>query len=379
MIETHYGQRLDNDGAPLVGQTKRRLIAMDLSAAGKGGGPYTSHYSVMNSALKETYDFCPIVYRTDLGRFISIKRILDLRQQLRVMRPDVVHFSGLQLAGIHFAIACRLAGIRRTIVVVRGFSGDALDIGFAKRAALSLLIEPLTLLLTRRAYGVSKYVSERRIMRWFGGKTCGFIHNLPPVAGVSTLDRTQFRSDFGIADKDIVVVSVGRVTTDKGFRVLADAILNCSENTKLKFLIVGIGGYLEAMKDRLQGQVARGSVVFTGFRNDVGEILPHCDIFVLPTLHETLSNALLEASVAGLPLIASNTGGVPEIVFHGHNGLLTQPGNPGALVTAIMLLASSAELRSTFGAEAKRLVGVSFDRDRILRQIDGVYQSLLAD
>lgn len=352
---------------------------MNLSAAEKGGGPYTSHYSIMNSALKETYDFCPIVYRTDLGRFISIKRILDLRQQLRVTRPDIVHFSGLQLAGIHFAIACRLAGIRRTIVVVRGFSGDALDIGLAKRAALSLLIEPLTLLLTRKAYGVSKYVSARRMMRLFGGKHCGFIHNLPPVVGGVTRNRTQFRSDFGIAEEDIVVVSVGRITTDKGFKVFADAILNCSENTKLKFLIIGTGNYLDAMKDRLQGKVARGSVIFTGFRNDVGEILPHCDIFVLPTLHETLSNALLEASVAGLPLVASNTGGVPEIVFHGHNGLLTQPGNPDALASAIMHLASSAELRSTFGAEAKRLVEVNFDRDRILRQIDSIYQCLLTE
>ena len=85
------------------------VIVMDLSSTGKDGGPYISSTRIMNSELNEKYEFKSIIYKTELGRNISIKRILDIKNQLLEIKPDIVHFTGLQLSGFHVALACKLA------------------------------------------------------------------------------------------------------------------------------------------------------------------------------------------------------------------------------------------------------------------------------
>ena len=91
---------------------RKPVVAMDLSTRGKGGGPYTSTMRLMQSALKESYEFRVISYDPSLGRGISWKRIRDLRRQIDEVDPDIVHFTGLQLSGFHIALASRLSGAR---------------------------------------------------------------------------------------------------------------------------------------------------------------------------------------------------------------------------------------------------------------------------
>ena len=85
----------------------KKIVALDLSTTGKGGGPYEQQEDI-NSKLKEKYDFKTINYDTSLGRFISLRRIYDLYKQLKVINPDIVHFTGLQLSGFHIILACKL-------------------------------------------------------------------------------------------------------------------------------------------------------------------------------------------------------------------------------------------------------------------------------
>lgn len=358
---------------------KKITVVMDLSSTGKNGGPHVSNMAVMNSRLKDKYNFKTITYYTEMGRFISLKRIMNLKRQLLELKPDIVHFSGLQLSGFHIAVACRLAGIKKTIVTVHGFSGDALDIGFYKRFLLTFLFEPVTILLTKKIYGVSQYVVSRKMLKLFSEKSCGYVYNLPPKIQEYQMDRQHIRETFGFDVADIVVVSVGRVTKDKGFHVLTEAINNFKEYSNLKFLIVGNGSYLYEMQEKLSEQEKKGQVIFTGYRNDVQQILPGCDIFVLPTLHETLSIALLEASMAGLPLIASDTGGVPEIVTHGENGLLIQPRDSKQMTDALIKLYEDNDLRLKFSANSKKMVYEKFDRNLIERKIDKIYQDILSN
>jgi len=365
-------------GVQVSGLRGKPVVAMDLSSTGAGGGPFVSNQRVMKSGLQKKYDFRVLVYRTEIGRFISIRRILDLRRQLLKIKPDIVHFAGLQLSGIHMAIACRLAGIRKTVVTVHGSSIDAMTIGPLRRAIMGYMLEPITLLLSKRAYGVSRYVASRGFMGRFAKGSCPYIYNIPPgeQAFVAS-DRTKLRQSMGIAATDTVVVSVGRIIRDKGYHILDEAILKCTDLSKLKFVVVGDGAYLSEMKEKLSSLTATGCVFFTGYREDVASILDAADVFVLPTLHETLSIALLEASRAGLALIGSNTGGVPEIVEHGENGFLVAPGDADDLANAIRRLHEQPCLRKKFGDAARKLVDRKFCPRVIESQIDAVYQELL--
>lgn len=355
---------------------EKPLIVLDRSSTGKGGGPYTSTARIIDSPLKEKYNFQTFVYRTELGRFISIRRILDIRRQLTTLRPDIVHFTGLQLAGFHIAVACKLAGLKRTVVTIRGFSGDALNISKLKKVILSYCLEPLTLALTKRNYGVSEYVASRRMVRIFKRKSLGYIYNFPPEPSLDC-NKPSLRKELGIDNDDIVVVSVARIIKDKGYHILEMAINSLKNKPNIKFVIVGSGDYLRDMRVNLNDCCQKGKIFFLGHREDVQEILRSSDIFVLPTLHETLSVALLEASVEGLAIIASRTGGIPEIIIDQYNGVLVAPGSVEELTNAIDKLSGDQAQIRYLGRNARKIIEKKFDRHEIVEKIDAVYQNLI--
>ena len=355
---------------------KKIKVAIDLSTTGKGGGPYVSSSRIMQSALKDKYDFEVLHYDTTIGSGISVKRILDLKKQLINLSPDLVHFTGLQLSGFHVAVACRLAGIQHTVLTIRGTSADALYFNSLKRFLMKYVLEPITLLLTKRFYGVSTYVTQRTIARVFKRKCAGAIYNFPPEP-LDAAIRSQIRTELGLADTDILIVSVARITRDKGYDVLDKAILQFKNDNNVKFVIVGDGDYLPQFKEVLASQISSGQVFCLGYRGDVQQILRGCDIFVLPTLHETLSVALLEASREGLALVASDTGGVPEIVETGYNGELVPVGDAAGLYRAMSKLSKDKELRTAYGAHAALKVEEKFSASSIVDQIDAVYQEVL--
>lgn len=356
---------------------KKAKIALELSTTGKGGGPYTSTSRIMNSDLKEKYDFHIIHYKTELGSGISLRRIKDLIEQIERINPDIVHFSGLQLSGFHMAVACKFAGVKNTVMTVRGFSGDAIYFNIIKKSILTYILEPITILLSKKVIAVSNYVLNRRVLRIFGSKDKRTIYNFPPKLDTKSDNKKSLREELGIEKNDIVIVTVARIIKDKGYHIFDEAILNFNGKTNLKFVIVGDGAYLENMKKKLEEMVNNNQVFFLGYRGDINHILKTCDIFVLPTLHETLSVALLEASQASLALIASRTGGVPEIVENNYNGILIEPSNVSDLSNAISYLVENEGLIGLYGARAKEKVKEKFSNESIEKGLDEVYTSVL--
>jgi glycosyltransferase involved in cell wall biosynthesis len=102
------------------------------------------------------------------------------------------------------------------------------------------------------------------------------------------------------------------------------------------------------------------------------------DLFVLPSLSEGISNALLEAMAQGLPCIATDIPGNRDLIRDGETGLLVPTGDPGALAQRIALLAGDEGLRASLGRAARRLVEVRFDIDSVAREYAALYRGLLA-
>ena len=351
------------------------IVAIDISTIGKGGGPYVNSTRIISSELKKKYEFKKILYKHDLGRGISIRRILDIKKQILKINPDIVHFTGLQLSGFHVAIACKLAKINNSILTIHGFSGDVLNFNFLKKIILTFFIEPITLLLTKRFYCVSNYVSSRFLVKIFNYKNDGVVYNFPP--SISNNNFSSIREELGLSRKDLIIVSVGRITKDKGYHILEDIILKLKNEENLRFIIVGNGDYFNTMKKNLSSLIIKKKVFLLGYRDDIQRILNSSNIFILPTLHETLSIAILEACIEGLPIIASNTGGIPEIVENGYNGLLVPPGKTSAFVKAIKLLLYNQELRLRYSKNSKERIYKFFPKTKIEKQIDKIYSKLL--
>ncbi len=352
---------------------KKPIVAMDIASNGKGGGPYTSTMRIINSGLREIYDFKIIHYRNELGRGISIKRIYDLVKQIRQINPDIVHFSGLQLSGFHMAIACKIAGIKNTLITIHGSSADAIYFPWFKKLISVYLLESITLLLVKKNCSVSDFVTTR-INKIFQTKSVGTIYNFPPMP--LNIPST-IRKELGIKNTDLVLVTVARIIKDKGYHIFDEAILRFKNSENLKIIIVGDGSYINEMKLKLADQIENNQIYFLGYRDDVQQILKGSDIFILPTLHETLSIALLEASVEGLALIASNTGGVPEIITNEYNGILVEPGNVDKLTEAIELLVNNQDLRRKYSKNAQQIIAQKFSNKTIEAKIDNTYKNLL--
>jgi glycosyltransferase involved in cell wall biosynthesis len=142
-------------------------------------------------------------------------------------------------------------------------------------------------------------------------------------------------------------------------------------------LIVGGGRRIDEIKALAASLGLAGEVHFLGTRRDVPDLLNAMDIFVLPSYSEGVSLALLEAMAAGLPVIATAVGGLPEVVTDGENGLLIPPRDAEALATALARLLEASDFAKKLGQNARKHVREHFSLDRLGREINEIYEELV--
>jgi glycosyltransferase involved in cell wall biosynthesis len=150
-----------------------------------------------------------------------------------------------------------------------------------------------------------------------------------------------------------VIGCVGRLQAVKGHRVLIEALPElCREVPDLVCVIVGDGperAGLQRLAERLR--VAE-RVVWTGSRRDIENFVPFFRVFVMPSISEAFGIAAAEALYAGVPVVASRIGGLPEVVDHGKDGYLVPSQDPGALARSVALILKDQELAATMRANA---------------------------
>jgi glycosyltransferase involved in cell wall biosynthesis len=176
------------------------------------------------------------------------------------------------------------------------------------------------------------------------------IPELPTAA-----ERADVRRELGFDDDDVVAVIVARITSVKGHDLLLRALARLApQHPHLKVLVVGEGPLRNeraALADEL-GVADR--VVFTGLRRDVPRLLAGVDLGVLPSKHEGVPMSVIEQMAAGLPVVASAVGGLPDIIGDGEEGFLVPPGDLDALTRRLGDLVADAEKRRSFGKLARR-------------------------
>jgi glycosyltransferase involved in cell wall biosynthesis len=185
------------------------------------------------------------------------------------------------------------------------------------------------------------------------------------------------RREFWIPLSAPLIGTVANFRREKGHRYLLEAFGKVREaHPDTRLLLVGQGPLEGETRRRAADQGLDGSVIFAGYRDDALRILPTFDVFVLPSQHEGLSIALLEAMALGRPIVATRVGGVPEVVEDGVTGFLVPPRDPAALAAAIVTLLESPALRERMG-EAARRRATHFDIRSSVRRVEQVYEELL--
>ncbi len=180
--------------------------------------------------------------------------------------------------------------------------------------------------------------------------------------------------------KPVTIGTTAHLSKEKGFQYLIEAAsLIRDVRGKMRFIIVGDGDCMQDLKKLVQQRGLEECFQFTGFQNEPIKYLESFDIFALPSLSEGLSSAILTAMATSLPVIATDVGGIPELVQHGANGLLVPPADAISLAQAIQQLAEDPDECIRMGERGRHQIEEKFTLERKIQETEQLCRSLLEE
>lgn len=297
-----------------------------------------------------------------------------LRSLIRAQRVELVH-SHLYHANLYG----RLAAWREDIPIIASVHNT-----YSRRKWHRHLINRLLARVTYRITAGSADV-ERDILdhdRVAPEKVLRLPNciDLDRVATSLTPAAAKQRLGFGAAD--LVIATVGRMEEQKGHAFLLDAFASLRQQKQLdgmplRLLVVGDGRLKSATEQRAADLGIAGACRFPGSIRDLAEIYRAIDLFVMPSLWEGLSLAMLEAMAAGLPMIATDVGGARDVLGDGARGILVPAGDAGALAQAICSLLVDAGKCAAMAISGSRYVRENYGVAALSRQLAELYQAAL--
>src|SRR6266536_2128589 len=231
------------------------------------------------------------------------------------------------------------------------------------------------------AAGVDRYLAvshevARRLHQAFHIPTrkITVVHNGIPLPTIDVPANTALRRTWMRGTDRAIVLVTARLDKQKGHRYLLHA---ASLVPKAVFVLVGDGPERASLEAQARALGLSDRVTFLGYRDDVGDLLTTCDLFVLPSLFEGLPLSVLEAMAAGKAVVATAIGGTDEAVDQGHTGLLVPPGDPVALAAAIEKVLSNPKLARRLAAAGKARVHEHFSADVMIQKVTNIYEEIL--
>lgn len=358
---------------------EKKRIMLHIIMKDQIGGPNTAMYLIANSFLAEKYEFGFLEQSYLGGGTFNWKMVFDLRKQIIDFNPDIVHLSGLQAAGFRAALAAKLAR-KKILMTVRGSSVDSIGISKRYLFLMGKIIEPLSMHWSTSIYTVCDAMKNRKEIQRFHKKVKDTIHNAAPIVTTEVFEqRDTMRQTLGLAVDDIAVIVSGRIVVDKGISTIIEAFKmqrNDERFSRVKLFFAGDGPAEADIRKELATEIENGRVILLGKRNDMLNLMAACDVFLFATLHENLSNALLEAMACGQAVIATAVGGNVEVVRNGENGYLIPPEDAGAINDALLKMLNDAT-RERFSQMSKMIIDESFSQQQLLLLLDKCYMEML--
>ncbi|MBN3039332.1 MAG: glycosyltransferase family 4 protein [Candidatus Omnitrophica bacterium] len=237
----------------------------------------------------------------------------------------------------------------------------------------------------RHCIAISEAVREHLVNDLKVKKECvSVVHNGVEIERFSRekVDQEQkgrFKKDFGLDGGAVVIGTIARLSSIKGQCYLISAMkLILEQEPKARLLLVGDGPEKERLLAQVKELGIESSVSFSPSTFDTSIPLSCMDVFVFPSLLEGLGLAIIEAQAMGLPIVASDVGGVYTLVKDGINGFLVRPQEPQGIADAVLKLIRDKELAKRFGQQGKHQVEESFNLSQMVDGIEQVYERMVA-
>jgi glycosyltransferase involved in cell wall biosynthesis len=307
---------------------------------------------------------------------------------LCAFQPDIVHTHTAKAGAIGRSAAIaynRTAGRRRPARIVHTYHGHVLE-GYFGRAvtAAFVAVERWLAASTDCLVVVSPRIRDELAVRYGIGRAAqyrvvplGF--DLDPFTAIEDVARTRARVALEIPGDAAVVTTIGRLTAIKNhdlFLAVAERIAR--QHPATIFLIAGDGELRGALEDRAKALGIHDRVRFLGWRRDLDVLYGATDIFLLTSRNEGTPVALIESMAAGCAAVATDVGGVADVVPAAEVGLLAPGGDAAALAGHVHILLADRSARRAMGDAGRRLVLARYGIDRLVADIDALYRELLS-
>lgn len=316
-----------------------------------------------------------------LGREISLNQdivtLLKLYQLMRQWQPDIVHTHTAK-AGFVGRIAARLAGVP---LVVHTFHGHVFHGYFNPiKTRFFIELEKFCAKLSDRIITISDRLKTEILE--FGITYPEHIQIIPLGLELNRLNTVckpkLFHQEFGLTPDIKLVGAVGRMVPIKNLHLFLDAAaIAHQQNPLIRFVLVGDGELRTELENHAEKLNISPVVIFAGWRRDLAQVYADLNAVVISSDNEGTPASLIEAMAAGCPVISTAVGGVPDFVKNGETGRLVPPRDPAALAAAMLNLFAEPQKTEQMAQKAKSMVLKQYNSERLVADIDNLYQSLI--
>jgi glycosyltransferase involved in cell wall biosynthesis len=332
----------------------------DVVLAAHGGGP------LREAAADAGVRFLPLQHvRRPVRPWRDLAGLIELARILRRERPQILHASSSK-AGVLGRLAAAATRVPVRFFTVHGWAFSAYSgVPSLLYRVVDRLMEPLTT--------VTICVSDNELSAGLEAGTCSAERTVVIRNAVDVSAAARSRHDRATPR----LIAVGRLKAPKDFLTLIRAFAALPEES-FEALIVGDGPDRAVLEAEIGRFGLDGRVRLVGERSDVPALLADSDVFVLSSRSEGLPVSVLEAMAAELPVVASDVGGLAELVVDGETGILVPPGDAPALASALGRLIEDRDRRRTLGAAGRARAEADFDLASFRRAHLELYESRLA-
>ena len=295
-------------------------------------------------------------------------------------KPDIIHLNSSKAGGLG-AVAALISKLwtknygLKTIFTVHGWAFNEARTFRAK--SVIYISQWITSFLCDSSIVLSRHDYRQALgMPLLSKRKFAMIPLGVPESDLKYLSQKKAKEQLLLAPRtgEVCIGTIAEFTKNKGLDYLLDAI-NILKSQKLKLAIIGDGEEKERIEKRLEDENLKESVTTCGFVPHIAKHIKAFDVFVLPSLKEGLPYTILEAMNAGVPVVASSVGGIPDLIEHEKSGYLTTPKSSASLAEFLGKLISDEKMRRQFARESKKRAIEKFSFRSMLERTIKLYEN----
>ena len=306
------------------------------------------------------------------GSLFNQRRLKRLTDFFKLEKIDLIQ-THLYYSNILGSIAANQTGVP----VIATLHSVATPAGW-KNNILQLIEDYCLNQYATRILAVGNMVAQAHVRRYKDRKLDVIINGIPKLQPVQNQERDRLRHEITGNGSKQIIVTVGRFSRAKGYEDLIQAFkLLHKKDVQPVLLMVGAGTMVDTIKEQIESNRLSHSVILAGERNDVPQLLASSDVFASSSHREGLPLAVLEAMMAGLPVVATSVGDIPNVVTS-DTGVIVPPHQPAKLAAALEDLLKHPEKRKAMGKAAQVRAWNEYSVDAWMKKHVALYEDVLA-